>query len=122
MVGPLSPGAAAAGAFPTFSWSHSRVRLLDECARAYYWRYYGSHGGWSPLAPEQTQLAWRLKHLVTLNTVFGQVLHRCAKDCAEALRHRRPILTPPDVETRIRGALRAVCAASQNRAAFLRDP
>ena len=30
---------------PDFSWSISRQRKLDDCPRAYFFHYYGSHNG-----------------------------------------------------------------------------
>lgn len=106
---------------PEFSWSHSRDRLLGECARAYYWRYYGSHGGWSDVAGAEARLAWRLKHLTTLHSVLGAAIHDEARRNAFALRDRK---APPTVESmleRVRATLRAACLSS-DRAAFLRDP
>jgi len=32
--------------FPEFSWSPSRQRQLDDCPRAYFYRYYVSWNGW----------------------------------------------------------------------------
>lgn len=42
---------------PRFSWSWSRDRVLRECARRYYWHYYGSFGGWRSGASEEARVA-----------------------------------------------------------------
>ena len=107
--------------FHDFSWSHSRDRLLDECARAYYWRYYGSYAGWSRGAGADARLAWRLKHLTTLHSVFGMAVHSLARECAGAVRDGRPRPIPAEMKERVRAALRVACTR-MDRAAFVRDP
>jgi hypothetical protein len=107
---------------PGLSWSHSRGRLLEECPRAYYWRYYGSQGGWLDRADESARWAWRLRHLTTLHAVFGQALHACARECAYAVRDKAPLPKPEVLVERARAALHAVCAASLHREAFQADP
>ncbi|MBU1700874.1 MAG: PD-(D/E)XK nuclease family protein, partial [Candidatus Eisenbacteria bacterium] len=47
----------------TFSWSHSRKRLFDDCPRAYYFRYYGSWEGWLHDAPPLARALYILKQL-----------------------------------------------------------
>jgi hypothetical protein len=69
---------------PEFSWSPSRDRVLAECARAYYWRYYGSHGGWLQDAPQQARQAYALKQLTTFPLLVGPAVHEWARDCAPA--------------------------------------
>lgn len=106
---------------PEFSWSHSRDRLLEDCARAYYWRYYGSHGGWRHAAHPDTQLAWHLKHLTTLHSVLGAAVHDEARRSATAVRARQRRPSIEEMSERVRAALRAACL-SFDRRAFLRDP
>ena len=76
--------------YPEFSWSHSRDRSLAECARAYFWRYYGSHNGWLPDAPEEASVAYALKQLTTFPMILGTAIHACARDCALAVRQGAP--------------------------------
>jgi hypothetical protein len=65
--------------YPDFSWSHSRDRALPECARSYYWRYYGSHRGWHPDAPQTAQLAYALKHTKQAAERFITSFDRCSQ-------------------------------------------
>ncbi len=107
---------------PDFSWSHSRDGALLECARAYYWRFYGSHNGWLRDAPEEARLAYALKHLTTLPQVLGIAVHACARTSVLAVRAG---LERPGFETLlalISDALNRAVLGSHRRAAFLRDP
>ena len=106
---------------PEFTWSHSRHHLFEECPRAYYWRYYGSHGGWRYAVGADTQLAWRLKNLTTLHSVLGAAVHDEARRSATAVRERHPRPSVEEMSERVRAALRAACL-STDRMAFLRDP
>jgi CRISPR/Cas system-associated exonuclease Cas4 (RecB family) len=73
-------------------------------------------------ASDTTRLAWQLRHLTTLHAVFGQALHACARDCAVAVRDGGSLPTAEELAGRVRAALRAACAASLRREAFLADP
>lgn len=110
--------------FPDFSWSHTRDRLLNDCARAYYYRYYAGHQGW--LGPQEASAAarhaYRLKFLVTLHQVLGGAIHECARSCVEAVRCGDPLPSHTQMLTQVLGALRGACAASKNRRAFERNP
>lgn len=101
-----------------FSWSYSRARTLEECARAYYHRYYGSWGGWRADAPAETRLTYRLKHLQTLHQVFGTAVHECARSCVEAIRDGLARPTHTDMLAAVLTALRGACASSKDRAAW----
>ena len=57
------------------SWSASRRRQFEECARAYYWTYYGSWGGWSAPEGDPAREAWLLKKLTRLPMWAGDCLH-----------------------------------------------
>ncbi len=76
--------------YPEFSWSHSRDRTLAECARAYFWRYYGGHRGWSSEASEEARLAYALKQLTSFPMIVGTAVHDCARECTEAVRRGTP--------------------------------
>jgi hypothetical protein len=110
--------------YPQFSWSYSRARSVEECARAYFYRYYASHNGWLPHgeAHEGARHAYRLKFLSTLHQVLGTAVHECARQCVEAIRDGVPVPTHSEMLTRVLAALRTACARSKDRAAFERDP
>lgn len=108
--------------YPDFTWSHSRDRALTECARAYYWRYYGSHRGWHPDAPQSAQLAYALKQLTSFPMLVGTVVHECARDCAEAVRQGAPRPTFDVMLARASDTLNRALLGSHHRGLFLRDP
>lgn len=108
--------------YPEFSWSHSRDRSLAECARAYFWRYYGSHNGWLPEAPEPARLAYALKQLTTFPMIVGTAVHECARDCALATRNGTARPTFQVMLARVSDALNRAVLGAHHRAAFLRDP
>ena len=63
----------------TLSWSHSRARAFRAgCARAYWWSYYGSWGGWSDDAPPEVREAWLQKKLTTHAAWVGVIVHDVA--------------------------------------------
>ncbi|HEX8360458.1 MAG TPA: PD-(D/E)XK nuclease family protein [Longimicrobium sp.] len=108
--------------YPDFSWSHSRDGVLLECARAYYWRFYGSHNGWVRGAPAQVRLAYVLKNLTTLPQVLGTALHACARTCVLVVRRgeRRPGFDA--LLAVVSNELNRAVLGSHRRGAFLRDP
>lgn len=62
----------------TFSWSLSRDTVFRECARKYYFRYYGHWGGWDrEKATERTRQLYVLGKLATRPMWIGQVVHEC---------------------------------------------
>jgi hypothetical protein len=75
-----------------FSWSVSRDRLFQECARKYYFKYYGYWGGWEPDAPERVRETYILKQLCHRSTWIGQVVHDCIKRSLENLSRGIPVL------------------------------
>jgi len=108
--------------YPDFSWSHSRDRSLAKCARAYFWRYYGSHNGWLPDAPETVRLAYALKQLTSFPMIVGTAVHTCARDCALAVRQGSARPTFEAMLARVSDALNRAVIGSRNREGFLRDP
>ncbi len=108
--------------YPEFSWSHSRDRTLAECARAYFWRYYGRHGGWLPDAPQQARQAYALKQLTTFPLIVGSAVHECARDCALATRNGAVRPSFEVMLARVSDALNRAVLGAHHRAAFLRDP
>lgn len=70
----------------TFSWSLSRERTFDECARRYFYSYYGSWGGWDEQADPDARRLWLLKQMQSRHMWIGDLVHRT---CAFALRYAR---------------------------------
>ena len=109
--------------YPQFGWSMTRQRLLENCPRAYYFRYYLSHNGWLDDAPERSRLAYRLGKLASLDTIFGSEIDERAR---EIERRVRAGLEPPSVaelEETTRRTLRAAWRSSRDqRSAFERSP
>ncbi|MFH1754563.1 MAG: PD-(D/E)XK nuclease family protein [Candidatus Latescibacterota bacterium] len=60
-----------------FSWSVSRDRCFLECARKYYFNYYGHWGGWERGAAERTRNIYILKQLKNMSIWVGEVVHDC---------------------------------------------
>ena len=60
----------------TFSWSFSRSRTFTDCAKKYWFHYYGSWGGWEYAADERTREIYRLKNVTGLHLIAGDVVHR----------------------------------------------
>lgn len=60
-----------------FSWSVSRDRVFLECARKYYFNYYGHWGGWEKDAPDRVRKIYILKQLKNRATWVGEVVHDC---------------------------------------------
>jgi hypothetical protein len=60
-------------------WSHSRARAFEGCARAYWYQYYGSFGGWEAEATAEQQQAWVEKKLTSIPMWLGSTVHRAAE-------------------------------------------
>jgi hypothetical protein len=91
--------------FPEFSWSPSRQRQLDDCPRAYYYRYYLSWNGWLAEAAPDRRETYRLGKLTGFDALFGREIDRRAREIERAARRGS---TPPSVdemERRTRAAL-----------------
>ena len=109
--------------YPEFSWSISRQRLLRDCPRAYYYRYYLSHNGWLSDAPEQARLAYRLSKLVGLDALLGQEMDERAREVEAKARANEPLPSASDLEERTRATLREAWRSSRDgRAAFEARP
>ncbi|NIR43700.1 MAG: hypothetical protein GWM93_07075 [Gemmatimonadetes bacterium] len=109
------------GLYPEFSWSHSRGRQLERCARSYYWNYYGSHNGWTDDAEPEARLAYRLKKLTSLHIQVGSVVHELA---AEAIKRARAghTVDADQLIDRGRDRLNRAWLESKDREAFVRRP
>ena len=69
-----------------FSWSFSRHERFERCQREYYIYSYGSWGGWLGSAPEDVQLAYRLKKMSNVPMYKGTVVHDAIADAVRTFR------------------------------------
>lgn len=76
-----------------FAWSWSRHQAYYECPRKIYWQHYGSWGGWKPDAPAQARLAYRLKHVKSVQMLVGEVFHDVLRERLR-MRPNRPTPVP----------------------------
>jgi hypothetical protein len=88
-----------------FSWSNSRDATFRECPRRYYFRYYGSWGGWSASAEPRTRKLYVLKQLRTRHMWAGAAVHECIK---ASLRDTRRGVEPMSAEDAVEAALSAM--------------
>ncbi len=82
-------------------WSHSRARAFSGCARAYWFAYYGSWGGWDAGAPDAARDAYVQKKLTSRSMWTGTVVHAVAE---HALRQVREGFVLGPVEMAVAGA------------------
>ncbi len=82
-------------------WSHSRARAFSGCARAYWFAYYGSWGGWDAAAPVAARDAYVQKKLTSRSMWTGTVVHAVAE---RALRQVRDGFALGPVEMAVAGA------------------
>jgi hypothetical protein len=80
-----------------FSWSVSRDRVFTECARKYYFNYYGHWGGWENNAPERVRNIYILKQLKNRATWIGEVVHDCIARSLKNLSRGIPLLPLEDI-------------------------
>lgn len=74
-----------------FSWSISRHRIFLECPRAYYFRHYGSWGGWEPDADPHVREAYLLKRLTNRFAFAGSVVHEVVAGVFNRHRYGREV-------------------------------
>ncbi len=74
-----------------FSWSVSRHRIFSECRRAYWYRHYGSWGGWDPRGDPAAREAYVLKNLGNRYTFAGSVVHEVVADVLNRHRYGREV-------------------------------
>jgi CRISPR/Cas system-associated exonuclease Cas4 (RecB family) len=74
-----------------FSWSVSRHRAFSECRRHYYYRHYGSWGGWDAKAAPRVREIYVLKNLGNRFTFAGKVVHEVVADVLNRHRYGREV-------------------------------
>ena len=105
--------------FLPFAWSYSRQRVLDQCARRYYYTYYAARQGRRSGVGEESWLAAGLKRLTTYEMVLGTAVHDRATEILTAVRSRK---ARPDLELlvqRTRQTLNRAYTNSLDRIGFL---
>lgn len=93
-----------------FSWSRSRSKSFDECARRYWFTYYGSWEGWEPQSPPRTRQAYILKQLQSRWMWVGSLVHDTVAKVLVSARAGRPIPEEQAIEEalqRMRAEFRA---------------
>lgn len=69
--------------FPPLSWSFSRMKMLQECPREYFYNYYSYHNGWLRDADGESKQIYKLKNLQPIDALFGQSFHATVKDAVK---------------------------------------
>ncbi|HEX8271539.1 MAG TPA: PD-(D/E)XK nuclease family protein [Longimicrobiaceae bacterium] len=103
-------------------WSHTRDEIFRDCARKYYYRYYGGAGGWSLRAPEMTRRIYRLTQLTSFDQALGIAIHARAREIAAAVLQGAPLPSLALLEERTRAELNRLYLGSKDLTAFRRDP
>ena len=74
-----------------FSWSFSRSKLFAECARKYYYHYYGAWGGGDVQADEINKTLYRLRNMKNLYMWAGEITHKVIKEILENKKRKTDI-------------------------------
>jgi hypothetical protein len=98
-----------------FSWSKSRHDKLAECARQYFFHYYGSWGGWERTAAPEVKELYTLKKLTVRQAWAGSTVHDTIKRALTLVRDGQP-LDPEDLVARTRARMRAEFRESREQA------
>lgn len=112
---------------PDFSWSNSRKEMFDDCKRAYYYHYYGSHNGWESGADYAAYQAYHLKNTLSMPLAFakgvqhavgrfvGVYQRRAAGDSAEEMK-------AGDFTRIVKESLHAACMKTADKAGWQARP
>lgn len=100
--------------FPEFSWSYSRHKTWKECVRKYGYEYYFAHNGWLYDAPAFARYTYRLKKLVNLPILFGQVVHDVIDNTIKQYAQKGYIPKAEELEQRVRTRLRTAFLDSRD--------
>ncbi|WP_300902585.1 PD-(D/E)XK nuclease family protein [uncultured Clostridium sp.] len=77
--------------YPEKSWSTSRMNILKECPRSYYYNYYLAHNGWFKDAEPIRRKVYKLKKLTNIYMVKGSALHEQAKIAIEEIKDGKEV-------------------------------
>jgi hypothetical protein len=109
--------------FPEFSWSYSRDRMLAQCPRKYWWRYYAGHNGWERDAEGTASWwAWRLSKLTSYQAALGGAIHEVARIIAVTVQDGVAPPSESDLIERIRSDLNELWRNRTRRDDFLMRP
>jgi hypothetical protein len=100
---------------PEFSWSPSRQRLLDDCPRSYFYRYYLSWNGWLDDGPADSREAYRLGKLTGFDALFGLEIDKRARELERCAREGLAPPAPDEMERRTREALNDAWRSSKRQ-------
>jgi hypothetical protein len=65
--------------FNALSWSFTKMKMLRECARKFFFNYYGYRIGGSIGKDERSKIIFRLKYLKSIELLLGQSFHEVIK-------------------------------------------
>ena len=88
------------------TWSFSRHERLLACPRRYYFKHYGSWGGWERDAPDFVRELYRLGKLERRATWSGSILHKIIAHALDAVRAQ--VRDPPHAPATAAGVDRLV--------------
>ena len=91
--------------YPDKSWSISKMKVIENCYRQYYYTYYGSHNGWLNDSCAEAKMAWRLKKLTNIWLLFGDKLHEAI---SSNLKKRNINITSEGLKNYLRNSLNYV--------------
>ncbi|KKM02885.1 hypothetical protein LCGC14_1779990, partial [marine sediment metagenome] len=57
------------------AWSSSRVKIMRECMKKYWYTYCLSWAGWKSSAPQDRQRAYMLKNMTNMPMFVGSITH-----------------------------------------------
>lgn len=74
-------------------WSGSRLSTYSECAKKYYYTYYGSWNGWKFDATDDQKELYLLKNLKIIQIITGSIVHEVVDTYLKAIKNN---LSKPD--------------------------
>lgn len=98
------------------SWSNTRQNAYRRCLREYYWRAFGSWGGWDTAksSPEGRQ-AYIFTKMKNLPMLVGELVHHSIERVFDAHRRHRSIPTAGETEEHFVMRLRQAWVESKER-------
>jgi hypothetical protein len=84
-----------------FSWSRSRDNTFQDCRRQYFYRYYGSWGGWEAAAPPELRRIYILKQLASRHMWAGRIVHDAIEMALQIYRDGHDVPVEPFIRDAI---------------------